>query len=621
LNTNPDLVVPFRLNRANTFTGFFGSGGIARLKPNVTLAEANDDIRRMIPLIVEKFPLMPGVTREMWNQVGLAPNVRPLAEAVIGEMNRPLWILLGAIGFVLLMAWTNVANLQLVRAEGRQRELAIRAALGASRGRIAAGLLVESLMLGVIGGALGVLVAMSGVGLLRRTAPAALPRVDEIGIDGVVLLVTLTTSVVTALIFGLIPVLRIRTSNPGVLGANRSCTDAPGRHRTRNILAVTQIALALVLLVVSGLMVRTVVAMRQVQPGYVRPAEVLTFGAALPPALVRPREQVAPAYEQIAERLKHVPGVQSVGLANMVAMDGRGGAPIFVEERPVTGTPPMRRVKAMAPGYLETMGTPLVAGRAITWTDIRQLARVAWVSENFAGEYWDEPSKALGKRLGGAPGDWLEIVGVVGNVREAGLSQPAPPLLYFPMADRRFVSRDMTFVVRSRRVGDPGFLRELQQAVWSVNKNVPLAKVRTVEEIEAASMAQTSFAMVMLAIAAGGALLLALVGIYGVVSNIVSERTREVGIRIALGAQRGDVRGLFLRHGLALSLVGVALGTGASMLMAPVISALLYGVSPTDPMTYGGVAAVLGAVTILATYVPARRATLVDPVAALRTSQ
>ena len=620
LNTNPDLVVAFRLNRANTFTGFFAPGGVARLKPNVTLAEANDDIRRMIPLIVEKFPLMPGITREMWDQVGLAPNVRPLAEAVIGEMNRPLWILLGVIGFVLVMAWTNVANLQLVRAEGRQRELAIRAALGASRGRIAAGLLVESLMLGVTGGALGVLFAMSGIGLLRRMAPAALPRVDEIGIDGVVLLATLTTSVVTALVFGLIPVLRVRTSNPGVLSdANRSCTDAPGRHRTRNVLAVTQIALALLLLVVSGLMVRTFVALRQVQPGYARPAEVLTFGAALPPALVRPREQVVHTYEQMAERLKHVPGVVSVGLANMIAMDGIGGAPIFVEDRPVTGTPPLRRIKAMAPGYLETMGTPLVAGRAITWTDIRQLARVVWVSENFAREYWGEPAKALGKRVAGAPGDWLEIAGVVGDVREAGLNQSAPPLLYFPMADRQFVSRAMTFVVRSNRVGNAGFLRELQHAVWSVNKNVPLAKVRTMEAIQAASMAQTSFAMVMLAIAASGALLLALVGIYGVVSHIVTERTREVGIRIALGATGGDVRRLFLRYGLALTMVGVVLGTTASMLVGPVVSALLYGVSPTDPITYAGVTIVLGAVTILATYLPARRATLVDPAAALRT--
>ena len=616
LDTDPQVVIPWQPNRANAETGGgFGPRGMARLKRGVTLSQANDDIARMIPLIMEQFPLPAGLSPQMWLDVGLGPNVRPLLDEVIGEMSRPLWILLGTVGVVLLMAWTNVANLLLVRADGRQRELAVRRALGASRGRIALELLSESLLLGLAGGALGVVFAQAGIGLLRRMAPVALPRVDEIGLDAVVLLVTLIISVVTSLLFGLIPVLRFRALSTAVLqGAGRSVSDAPGRHRTRNSLVVAQVALALVLLVVSGLMARTFVAMRQVDPGYVRPEQVQTFRIALPATIIGNQQQLARTYEQIAGRLQHVPGVVAVGLANRIPMDGRSaGSPVAVEDRPVAGSPPFRWGKAIGPGFFETIGNPLVAGRAITWADIHQPTPVIWISENLAREYWAEPSQALGKRIG-APGEWSEIVGVVGNVREGGLNQPAPTFFYLPMGN----NRDMTFVVRSDRVGVPGFLRELQQAVWSINSNLPLARVQTLNEIQAQSMAQTSFAMVMLAIGASVALLLALVGVYGVVSYIAAERTFEVGIRMALGAQTGDVRALFLRHGLALTLAGLVLGTGAAMLVTPVMSALLYGVAPTDPVTYAGVAVLLGAVTLLATYLPARRASRVQPIIALR---
>ena len=558
--------------------------------------------------------MQPGLTREMWDGVGLAPNVRPLSEDVIGDVGRSLWILLGTVGVVLLMAWANVANLLLVRAEGRQREFAVRAAVGASRGRIAAALLSESLLLGLAGGTLGVLFAQAGIGLLRRMAPVELPRVDDIAINGVVLLFTLTLSVVTALMLGLLPAVRFGTLNVHVLkDAGRSASDTPGPHRTRNMLVVAQVALALVLLIVSGLMIRTFVAMRHVQPGYVRPAEVQTFHVRVPPAVIRDPQQVTRTYEDIAERLTHVPGVAAVGLARSIPMGGfAGAAPISVEDRPVSGTPPTRRVTAIGSGYFETMGNPVVAGRAITWTDIHQTAAVAVISENLAREYWGEPSNALGKRLTG-PAGWSEIVGVVGNERLDGLNHPAPTIVYWPMAN----NRDMAYVVRSPRVGGPG-LRELQQAVWSVNSNLPLATVRTLDDIEADSMAPTSFAMVMLAIAASVALLLALVGVYGVVSYVAAERTYEVGIRMALGAQSGDVLALFLRHGLALTLAGLVLGIGAAMLLTPIMSALLYGVAPTDPVTYAGVAIVLSAVTLLATYLPARRASRVQPIIALR---
>jgi ABC-type antimicrobial peptide transport system permease subunit len=258
-----------------------------------------------------------------------------------------------------------------------------------------------------------------------------------------------------------------------------------------------------------------------------------------------------------------------------------------------------------------------VAGRSLAWTDLRQPTPIAIVSSNFAREYWGEPAKAIGKRIGGLPEDWYEIVGVVGDERSNGVNRPPPITVYLPMAGD-FVSRNMSYVVRATRVGAQGFLRELQQAVWSISPTVPLGNVRTLDGILAQSMAQTSFAMVMLAIAASVALLLAVVGVYGVVSYIATERTHEVGIRMALGAQRGDVLGLFLRQGLALTLTGVVLGIGAAVLLTPVMSSLLYGVGPMDPVTYAGVAVALGAVILLATYVPARHASRVHPIVALR---
>jgi predicted permease len=621
LENDSQVVLPLQLDRAAARTGPLpGLKGIARLKAGVTLADADADIARMIPLIVREFPLAPGLTEKMWASVGLAPNVRPLAEAAIGEMRRPLWTLLGAVGVVLLMAWANVANLLLVRAEGRRREFAVRCALGASRRRMAAALLSESLILGLAGGAVGVLLAGLGVGLLRRLAPVALPRVDDIGIDAVVLLFTLVVSVVTSLLFGLLPVLRMGALNAGALTeTGRSTTDPPGRHRVHNILVVVQIALALVLLVVSGLMVRTFVALRQVDPGFVRPAEAQVFDIVLPPALIREPRQVAATYEQMAARLQHVPGVQAVGLG-VIRLDGIAGkAPLYVDGRAAPVLPPIRSVWTIGGGYFDALGNALVAGRAITWSDILESRPVAVISQNLAREFWPTPANAVGQRIGLFPGGpWQEVVGVAGDVRADGLNRPAPQLAYFPMASAQGVSRNVTFIVRSSRVGTPGFLRELQQAVWSVNPNVPLAAARTLQEIAAVSTAQTSFALIMLAIAAAVALLLALVGVYGVVSYVAAERTHEIGIRMALGAQSGDVRTMLLRRGVALTLAGLALGLAAAMLVTPVITTLLYGIGPLDPLTYAGVALALGAAVLLATYLPVRRAARQAPIGALR---
>jgi predicted permease len=623
LDRKPAVLLPLRLNRTGTSLGSFSYFAIARLKAGVTIAQANDDVARMIPLVYTQFPARAGE-----QEIRLRPNVRPLAIDAIGDVGRVLWILLGTVGIVLLTACANVANLFLVRIEARRRELAVRSALGASRGRLARGLITECVTLGLAGGVVGLIFARAGIGLLVWLAPSGLPRIEEIGLHPIVLLFTLATAIGTGLLFGLIAVLKFGVPSLTALNAGgRAGSDSPERHRTRDTLVIAQTALAIVLLVVAGLMVRTFIALRQVDPGFTHPEHVQTFRVSIPATLVSGIEQTVRTHEQIAERLRQLPGVQSVGLASSITMDGTYfNGSIFVEGFPETSARnrQFRRHRFIAPGYFETIGDPVLAGRLITWRDIYQDALVVVVSESLAREYWKSPAEAIGKRIRvSASQPWRAIVGVVGNERDDGLRQAAPTIAYWPMAatrflDQPFVSRTMSYVVRSDRIGAPGFLHELQQAVWSVNPDLPLANVRTLDEIRAASMAQTSFALTMLAIGAAMALLLGLVGLYGVIAYIVAQRTREIGIRMALGAQIGDVRNLFLRHGLVLTATGIALGVSVALALSRVMGALLFGVSPMDPLTYVAVSATLAVVMLVAMYVPARRASRVDPVVALR---
>jgi putative ABC transport system permease protein len=611
LDSDPAVLLPMGLDRAEATSFGFDFQVLARLKPGVTLAEANADVARMIPLLPPAFEAMQ-----------LQPFVRPLADDVVGDIGRILWILLAAVGLVLVIACGNVANLFLIRAEGRQQELAMRAALGASRGRIARVLLSESILLAVGGGVLGLVLAQAALGLLRRIAPADLPRLEEIGIDPTVLLFTLAISLVSGAVFGLFAVVRFGAPSISALKeGGRSASDAPGRHRTRNALVVVQIALALMLMIASGLMIRTFVAMRQVHPGFVRPEQVQTFRLAIPENLIADPQETARTHESIAERLARVPGVESVGISSSITMDGEdNGNPLQVQDfRVAEGSlPPLRRFKSFAPGYFETMGNPVVAGRSITWTEVHERRPVVVVSEVLAREYWKEPARALGKRVRGSPDRWYEIVGVVGDERDDGLNQPPTAIVYWPMLNDSYERRTMAYAVRSDRVGAPGFLAELRQAVWSVNPAVPLAAVQTLDEIQARSMAQTSFAMVMLAIAASVALLLGIVGIYGVIAYTAAQRIREIGIRMALGARTVDVRNMFLRHGLGVTVAGLALGIAAALVLSRVMSALLFGVEPMDQVSYVAVSAVLGSVALLATYLAARRATRVDPMIAMR---
>ena len=612
LRGDPAVLLPLQLER--TDQAQFDFQVLARLAPGTTLERASADVARMIPLLPEQYASL---------RLRMQPDVRPLAAEVVGDVAEVLWILLATVAVVLLIACGNVANLFLVRAEGRQQELAVRAALGATRWRVARALLAESVILGLAAGAVGLALAQGGIALLQRLAPATLPRVEEIAIDPAVLLFTLAASLLAGLLFGLVSVMRLATpSTMALRDGGRSGSAGPARQRTRDTLIVAEVAMALVLLVTSGLMIRTFVAMRQVEPGFVRPAEVQTFRVDLVPDLVPDDAQFARTVEQIARHLEQVPGVVSVGVSSSITMDGEDNTnPIEVEQAPVAegDVAPLYRFKSFAPGYFETMGIPVVAGRSITWEELHAGRPVIVVSRAFAREHWGEPSAALGRRVRGtSEGPWREVVGVVGDERDDGVDRPATAIVYWPLLNERYPRRTVAYAVRSTRAGTPGFVRELRQAVWSVEPALPLAAVQTVEQIREASMARTSFVMVMLAIAAAVALLLGVVGIYGVIAYAAAQRTREIGIRIALGAQTGAVRRLFLRHGLLLTGAGIALGVAMSLALTRVMSALLFGVGPMDPVTYLAVAAGLAAVALLATWLPARRASRVDPILALR---
>jgi putative ABC transport system permease protein len=631
LDLKPALITPFQLDRAKVFQGNFSYESVARLKPGVTLAQANADVARMLPLIERKFPPPPGFSSKMFEDARLGPDVHPFKQDLVGDVGTVLWVLMGTIGMVLLIACANVANLMLVRAEGRQQELAIRAALGAGWRQIARELLAESLTFGVLGGALGVAFAYGALRLLVAFAPANVPRLDQISIDARALLFTLLVSLLAGLLFGIIPVFKYARA-PLAIGLRdgaRGLSQGRERLRARSILVVVQVALALVLLISSGLMIRTYQAMSGVDPGFTRPAGILTMGISIPEAAVKDADRTARMDREILERLAAIPGVSSVGFSSSITMDESHSADaLFVADRTYRDgeLPPVRRFKFVSPGFFHAVGRKMIAGRDFTWTEISQKRPVAVVSENLAREYWHDPAAALGKRVREASNDdWHEVIGVAADERDDGLNQIAPEIVYWPYlmkefwGGKPFVWRfPLVFAVRSSRTGTAGFLNDVQRAVWAVDPDLPLMNVRTLAETAQRSMARTSFTLVMLALAGGMALLLGLVGIYGVISYSVSQRTREIGIRLALGAQEHTVTGMFLRHGIILTAIGVIFGLAAASALMRLMSSLLFEVKPVDPVTYLSIAAVLLVAAMAASYVPARRAMSVDPVEALR---
>ena len=626
------IIAPFKWDRSKLKLGNFSYRALARLKPGVTMAQASADVARMLPIVSRSFPPPEGFSTQLFENAHIGPNLRSLKQEVIGDVGNVLWVLMGSIAMVLLIACANVANLLLVRVEGRRQELAIRTAMGAGRGRIAGDLLFESILLGLMGSLLGLALAYGALRILVAIAPMGIPRIHEIGIDGRVLLFTLAITLLSSLLFGSIPIFKYAGArlNASLREGGRSLSQSREQHRARNVLVVVQVALALVLLICSGLMIRTFRALMHVPPGFVGADTVQTFRFYVPEAQIPDTEdeRVVRMEEEILNKLAAIPGVSSVGFSSSLPMDGEDSNDLlFAQDRSYAegDIPPIRRFKFISPGFFRTLGTPLVAGRDITWTDMYQKIPVALVSENFAREYWHDANNALGKRVrASSTDDWREIIGVVADMHDDGVNQDAPTSVYWPVMMDRFegqkesLRRDIAFTIRSPRAGSEAFLKEVREAVWSVNPNVPLSSVHTLGHFYTESMARTSFTLVMLAVAGGMALLLGIVGIYGVIAYSVSQRTREIGIRMALGAQRQTLISMFVRHGLLLTGVGIACGLVASFAVMRLMSSLLFNVSPLDPVTYSAVTIVVVFTAYLACYLPSRRAATIDPVDALR---
>jgi predicted permease len=627
-----DVIVPLGFERGKLILAGFGYHGIARLKPGVGIAEANRDVTRMLPMWMDSWSNGPGSSPHIYETWRITPLIRPLKQEVIGNVGELLWVVMGTIGLVMLIACANVTNLLLVRVESRQQELAVRAALGAGWGQIVRGLLVESVMLGLMGGALGVGLAYAGVRFLVAIGPANLPRLGEISVDGRTLGFTLLLSVFAGLLFGLMPALKYagpRTSL-ALQSAGRTTSVSRERHRARNLLVVGQVAMALVLLVSAGLMIRTFEALRTVDPGFTDARQLQVLRISIPDLLIREAQRVTRTQNEILDKLAAIPGVKSAGFVSEMPMEGfdSGWDTIFVEGKTYSEAelPALRLYKHVSPGFFGAAGTRIIAGRDLTWAEVYGPRSVVMVSENLAREMWGTPSGALGKRLREDPGlPWREVIGVIQDVREKGVEEKAPEIVYWPPMVENFYGpgpaqaiRTVSFVIASERAGTESFLNDVRQAVWSVNANLPLASVRTMEEVYGKSVARTSFTLVMLGIAGAMAMALGIIGIYGVMSFTVSQRKREIGIRLALGAQRVDLVQMVLSEGATLALVGVAMGIAAALGLTRLMGSLLFGVTAHDPLTFGLVAALLMLVALLACYVPAQRAMNVDPMVALR---
>jgi predicted permease len=633
VDTDADLILPLPFDRSQLMLAGFGFRGVARLRPGTTIAEATADVGRMVPIWMRSWPAAEGVNPRIYERFRITPSIRPLHAEVVGSVGRVLWVLMGTIGIVLSIACANVATLLLVRAESRQQELAVRASLGAGRGRILRGLVVESLVLAVCGGILGVAMAYGGLRLLVALGPADLPRLADISVDLRSLALAAAVSLASGLFFGLIPAFRhggLRVQE-ALRGGGRTASDGRDRQRARNVLVVVQVALALVLLVSSGLMIRTSLALRSVAMGFTGPASLQTVRIAIPETVVAEPERVARTQQRIAERFAAIPGVTSVGSASVMHLEGLGTPWDAIQREGATvregDLPPMRVFKRVTPGLFRTTGTRVLAGRDYAWEDLYGRRPVVILSENLARELWGGAREAIGKRvrtlLPGAP--WQEVIGVVDDVRDNGAHRPAPAIVYWPLlgdslygAKDVFVARAVTFALRTDRAGSEALLRELKEAVWSVQGGLPLASPRTMQESIDQSMGRTSFTLVMLSLAGGVALVLGLVGISGVIAFAVSQRRREIGIRLAIGAGHGELTRMFLRSAFQLSAVGIVTGLVVAAGVTRLMAALLFDVTPLDPATYASVALALLAAALGASYLPARRVASVDPAEALK---
>ncbi len=620
------LLLPMQTNRADVRLIGFCCQGIARLKEGATLAMANADVARMVPLAPQKFAINPGIPSDTFQAARIGPKVRPLKDVLVGDIGNTLWVLMGSVGILLLIACANVANLLLVRVDGRQQELAVRASLGAGWERLMRELLGESLLLAAMGGACGVVLAYGGLRVLTASELARLPRIHEIGLDPVALLFTTGISLAAGVLFGALPALRY--ARPRVAQAlrsgGRSLSTSRERHRTRSVLVIVQVALAMVLLVGSALMIRTFQALRNVDPGFSDGAHLDTMRIFIPGTQVKGADATVRLEEEILRKVEGIAGVSGAGITNGVPLESKGSNnPTYADDREgrEIPAPVIRRLKFISPGYVPVMGARLVAGRDLTWNELYRQMPVAMVSENMSRELWGDPQRAIGRRVRTPNDGWREVIGVISDLRDSGIDQRAPSIVYRPLLYRNGESaavRSVVYLLRTRRAGTTAFREEVRRSVAAVNPNLAVADVRTLQAAFERSLARTSFTLVLLAIAGGMSLVLGVIGIYGVISYLVTQRSREIGIRIALGAPLRDVTGLFVRHGLAMSGVGVMLGLAGALVLTRLMKSLLFEVGPADPLAFAGATVALTGAALLASYLPARRAAGIDPAESLR---
>jgi putative ABC transport system permease protein len=584
---------------------------VARLKDGITYSRAQDDMTRVATQLSQMFPNF---------DTGWTARVVPLKEQLTGDVRPALLVLLGAVGFVLLIACANVANLLLARATTRQRELAVRAALGANRGRLIRQLLAESLLLSVIGGVAGLALAWWGLGLLRTIVASTvpIPRLESVGVSGWVLAFGCGLALMSGLLFGVVPAFTAAgaTLTDALREGGRTGTAARG-GRTRQAFVIIEMALALVLLVGAGLLIRSFVTLMRVDPGF--DPDAVTMKVTLPSANYGGDGQIIAFFDRLFERVDALPGVQAAGGVSFLPLNGLGAATSFsVEgrEKPRAGEEPVSEVKVVTHDYFKAMGIPLLRGRLFDGRDTAPNTRRIIVSESLAKNYLRDVDP-IGRQI---VLSWNnegpdEIIGVVGDVRSTSLETEPRGASYLPPA--RFAYPFMSVAVRTAGNGTsivPAFI----DAVHEIDPNVPVSDIRPMAEVISVSIAERRLTTIMLLMFAAMALVLAAVGIYGVISYSVTQRTREIGIRMALGARRGDVLRLVVGQAMVLTLAGIAVGTAGAFALTRLMTKLLFNVTPGDPLTFAAVAALLGGVAALASYLPGRRATLVDPIVALR---
>ena len=614
---NVDLWATIRLDPASGNFGGHYISAVARLAPGVTIDAAIGDARSLVA---------------RFGEVGYAASwfegifdggavVRPLRDVIVGDAREPLLIVFGTVGFVLLIACSNIANLLLVRAEARRRENAVRLALGGSRARLARHVLIESALLAFMGGVAGVLLAYVGTDALVSLAPAGIPRLGEIEVSGAALAFTGAVAVLAALLSGVLPALGSgSTQTMGALrDGGRNATLGRDRHRTRNALVMTQVALAFVLVIGSGLMVRSFDALRKVDPGF-SAERLLTFGVRPLPAKYGNADAVAQFYDRLVERLEAVPGVTRAGAIDSLPLAGVpwNQAAVIEEFPPEEGAfPPVFDARRTTPGYFEAMDIPVVEGRAFTPDDHKRRLGSVIISRSVKDTYWPNES-ALGKRVTIYGGEPRAVVGVVGDVHHTGLDAPANRFMYLPMLDAQGGDVDqMTLTVRAA-VEPLSLVSAIRSAIAELDPDLPMADVRSMQSVLGDSVSRTSFTASVLTIAALVALFLGSVGIYAVLAYVVTQRTAEIGIRSALGATPGNVRRMILSQGLWLAGFGVLIGLGAAVGLGRLIATQLYGVSSVDPVTIAAAGAIFIAVAMLASLLPAARAAGTSPLDALR---